>query len=202
MGYTHPLVLKQNIALEKKYHLWLNEWTYYEYRNMLRCESKGIEVPPIRCSNYMPKINSITYKTPDYMLSCAQDFRKGKHGYQQHIWQATLDGIAIVFTNHPGSNTRPGYWAGNEIMPKAVQYKNTLIAIYDIKNAEDPEDMRKQKVKEYKDKFANPYVAAAYGYVDAVIEPDETRKMLIHALDISEEKRIDTPIKKHGIPPF
>jgi methylmalonyl-CoA decarboxylase subunit alpha len=39
--------------------------------------------------------------------------------------------------------------------------------------------MRKQKIKEYKEKFANPYVAAAYGYIDAVIEPSETRSLLI-----------------------
>lgn len=58
------------------------------------------------------------------------------------------------------------------------------------------------KVKEYKDKFANPYVAAAYGYIDAVIEPQETRDMVIHALHISADKIVTTPTKKHGIPPF
>ena len=68
--------------------------------------------------------------------------------------------------------------------------------------AEDPDKMRKQKVEEYKAKFANPYVAAAYGYIDAVIEPEETRKMLIHALEISSQKNINLPPKKHGIPPF
>ena len=68
--------------------------------------------------------------------------------------------------------------------------------------AADPAIMRKEKVAEYKTKFANPYVAAAYGYVDAVIEPDETRKMLIHALDISKDKKVQLPNKKHGIPPF
>jgi len=62
--------------------------------------------------------------------------------------------------------------------------------------------MRKLKIKEYKEKFANPYVAAAYGYVDAVVEPAETRNMLIHALEISAEKIEIRPNKKHGIPPF
>jgi acetyl-CoA carboxylase carboxyltransferase component len=69
-------------------------------------------------------------------------------------------------------------------------------------SAEKPEVMRKQKVEEYKAKFANPYVAAAYGYIDAVIEPEETRRILIHALDISSDKKIHMPPKKHGIPPF
>jgi len=93
-------------------------------------------------------------------------------------------------------------WPTAEIAVMGPEGAANIIFRNEIKNAEDPEEVRKQKVKEYKDKFANPYVAAAYGYVDAVIEPDETRKMLIHALDISEDKRIDAPIKKHGIPPF
>ena len=51
-------------------------------------------------------------------------------------------------------------------------------------------------------KFANPYVAAAYGYVDAVIEPNETRNYLSHALTLSAGKREIGPTKKHGVPPF
>jgi acetyl-CoA carboxylase carboxyltransferase component len=72
----------------------------------------------------------------------------------------------------------------------------------EIKNAENPDVVRKLKIKEYKQKFANPYVAAAYGYIDAVIEPAETRKMLIHSLEISSNKSEVVPAKKHGIPPF
>ena len=68
--------------------------------------------------------------------------------------------------------------------------------------AKDPEKMRKQKVKEYKEKFANPYVAAAKGYVDSVIEPKETRRLLLHAIEFSKNKVDNKPIKKHGIPPF
>jgi acetyl-CoA carboxylase carboxyltransferase component len=68
--------------------------------------------------------------------------------------------------------------------------------------SEDPDKMRRLKVKEYKEKFANPYVAAAKGYIDTVIEPSETRKLIIHALDVSVNKVVDTPWKKHGIPPF
>ena len=68
--------------------------------------------------------------------------------------------------------------------------------------AENPDEMRKQKVDEYRTKFANPYVAAAYGYIDAVIEPFETRKKLLHALDISANKTEEPLDKKHGVPPF
>jgi len=74
--------------------------------------------------------------------------------------------------------------------------------MWPFKNAENPEDTRKQKIKEYKDKFANPYVAAAYGYIDAVIEPKETRNFILHALEVSSLKVEISPTKKHGVPPF
>ena len=60
----------------------------------------------------------------------------------------------------------------------------------------------KLKVQEYKDKFANPYVAAAKGYIDSVITPQDTRKFIVHALEISGNKTLKRPAKKHGIPPF
>ncbi len=67
----------------------------------------------------------------------------------------------------------------------------------EINSAENPEEMRRQKIKEYKKKFANPYVAAAYGYIDAVIEPAETRIFLAHALEISNNKTEIPPHKKN-----
>jgi acetyl-CoA carboxylase carboxyltransferase component len=93
-------------------------------------------------------------------------------------------------------------WPTAEIAVMGPEGAANIIFRNEIKNAENPEEMRKQKIKEYKEKFANPYVAAAYGYVDAVIEPAETRNMLIHALSISAEKVEVSPKKKHGIPPF
>jgi acetyl-CoA carboxylase carboxyltransferase component len=72
----------------------------------------------------------------------------------------------------------------------------------EIMEAENPDEMRQIKVKEYVDKFANPYVAAANGFIDAVIEPKETRELLLHTLDVSRTKDEIRPVKKHGVPPF
>ena len=72
----------------------------------------------------------------------------------------------------------------------------------EIMSSDDPNETRKQKVEEYKKKFANPYVAASRGYVDAVIEPTETRRFLMHSITVSENKAIQVPEKKHGLPPF
>ncbi|HYX51990.1 MAG TPA: carboxyl transferase domain-containing protein, partial [Candidatus Limnocylindrales bacterium] len=60
------------------------------------------------------------------------------------------------------------------------------------------EEVRKEKVEEFRERFANPYIAAERGYVDAVIQPRETRKRLIDALEMLQTKRDKNPPKKHG----
>ena len=64
--------------------------------------------------------------------------------------------------------------------------------------ADDPETERAGLVADYRDAFANPYVAAARGYIDDVIRPSETRPRLIRALDVLADKRDVNPRKKHG----
>jgi len=68
----------------------------------------------------------------------------------------------------------------------------------DLQKAEDPEAMRRAKVEEFRERFANPYIAAERGWIDAVIEPRDTRPKLIAALRMLETKRDTMPPKKHG----
>ncbi len=93
-------------------------------------------------------------------------------------------------------------WPGAEIAVMGPEGAANIIFRKEIMEAEDPEKMRRLKVKEYKEKFANPYVAAAKGYIDAVIEPSESRKFILHAIDVAGNKSTSMPRKKHGIPPF
>lgn len=67
-----------------------------------------------------------------------------------------------------------------------------------IKAAPNPEAMRTQCKKEYEERFLNPYVAAARGYVNEVIRPDETRDKVLKALKALKTKKVDVPQKKHG----
>lgn len=82
-------------------------------------------------------VDKVTYKTADYMLASAQDYQPGTPGYQQHIWQATFGPDAVVFTTHPpcvsedGSH-RPNFWHGNVVLPRVVQWKDTLLALYNL----------------------------------------------------------------------
>ncbi len=93
-------------------------------------------------------------------------------------------------------------WPTAEIAVMGPEGAANIVFRKEIDEAENPAEMRKQKIQEYKDKFANPFVAASKGYIDEVIEPLETRARLIHSLEISEHKVDKRPAKKHGIPPF
>jgi len=73
-----------------------------------------------------------------------------------------------------------------------ILYRRELAA------AGDPEAMRAEKVEEFRRAFANPYVAAARGFVDEVIEPRQTRRKIIAGLDMTRTKRDKNPPKKHG----
>ncbi len=68
----------------------------------------------------------------------------------------------------------------------------------ELDRATNREELRTQKIDEFRDRFANPYIAAERGYVDAVIQPRETRKKLIQALEMLGTKRDKNPAKKHG----
>ncbi len=93
-------------------------------------------------------------------------------------------------------------WPTAEIAVMGPEGAANIIFKKEIDEAADPDAMRALKVEEYIERFANPYVAAAKGYVDAVIEPEETRKLLLHAIEVSSNKNDVRPFKKHGIPPF
>ena len=93
-------------------------------------------------------------------------------------------------------------WPLAEIAVMGAEGAANVIFRKEISAAENPAEARTQKINEYKEKFANPYVAAGKGFVDAVIEPEETRKYLIHALEICKNKKVERPDRKHGNPPF
>lgn len=89
-------------------------------------------------------------------------------------------------------------WPSAEIAVMGPEGAANIIFKKDISAAENPAETRKEKIAEYRDKFSNPYVAAARGYVDDVIEPSETRSRIISALEMLNTKRENRPAKKHG----
>lgn len=93
-------------------------------------------------------------------------------------------------------------WPQAEIAVMGAEGAANIIFRKDIAEAENPAAMRKAKITEYKEKFANPYVAASKGYIDAVIDPKDTRKFIEQALSVAATKNVGRPKKKHGLPPF
>ena len=89
-------------------------------------------------------------------------------------------------------------WPTAEIAVMGPDGAANIIFKNEIEESEDKVLKRKEKIDEYREKVANPYTAAARGYVDCVIEPAETRKRIISSFDMLTGKRVLKPEKKHG----
>jgi propionyl-CoA carboxylase beta chain len=89
-------------------------------------------------------------------------------------------------------------WPTAEVAVMGPEGAVNIVFRKELEEADDPEARRAELVREYREQFANPYVAAERGYVDEVIEPRQTRPMLIDALGIALTKREPRPRRKHG----
>ncbi len=89
-------------------------------------------------------------------------------------------------------------WPVAEIAVMGAEGAVGIIGKRQIDAAEDPETKRKELIKEYEDKFMNPYIAAERGYIDEVIRPEETRSRVLDAFAMLEQKQKSIPDKKHG----
>jgi propionyl-CoA carboxylase beta chain len=89
-------------------------------------------------------------------------------------------------------------WPTAEIAVMGAKGAAEIIFKNEIKKAENPEQKLQEKVDEYTETFANPYKAAARGFIDEVIKPEETRIKLIKAFKMLENKVVNVPKKKHG----
>ena len=89
-------------------------------------------------------------------------------------------------------------WPTAEIAVMGPQGAVEIIYRKQLAAAEDPEALKDAFIEQYREKFANPYVAAEYGYIDDVIEPRHTRRKLISGLEMLRNKVANNPRKKHG----
>jgi acetyl-CoA carboxylase carboxyltransferase component len=93
-------------------------------------------------------------------------------------------------------------WPSAEIAVMGPDGAVNIVFRKEIAAAADPEAERERLVQEYREQFANPYIAAARGYIDDIIEPQETRPRIIEALKMLQNKRDANPPKKHGNMPL
>ncbi len=93
-------------------------------------------------------------------------------------------------------------WPNAEIAVMGAEGAVNILFNAEVKAAEDPAARRSELIDDYQEKFNNPYVAAARGLIDDVIEPRDTRRILIRALEVTLSKRERHVPKKHGISPM
>ena len=93
-------------------------------------------------------------------------------------------------------------WPTGEIAVMGPDGAVNIIFRKELTDAADPVAKRAELIELYKDKFANPFVAASRGYLDDVIDPTETRTRLIEALKITRNKRDTNPPRKHSTMPL
>jgi hypothetical protein len=142
-AYFHPQVVNSFVKMANRYSWWENQLFQplakrkglFKTMHMLRLLplfTRLFEEDLSRTTR--EQANLYTYRTPEYMLSSAQDYHKGYGGHQQHLWQATLGRGAVCFTTHPARHNGPppNYWSGSGFLPRVAQLKNVVIAIYHI----------------------------------------------------------------------
>jgi propionyl-CoA carboxylase beta chain len=93
-------------------------------------------------------------------------------------------------------------WPTAEIAVMGPEGAVNVLYRRELQAAADPDALRATKVREFREKFANPYVATSRGFVDAVIEPRRTRAKIIAGLEMARSKRAHNPPKKHGSIPL
>jgi propionyl-CoA carboxylase beta chain len=103
----------------------------------------------------------------------------------------------VMNSKHIGADMNYA-WPSAEIAVMGAKGAAEIIFKKEIAESKNPEETWKQKEAEYAELFANPYNAAARGYVDEVIKPEDTRKKLIKAFEMLENKAVKLPKKKHG----
>jgi len=97
--------------------------------------SLGVQVNP----GLLSQVDTYTWRSPNVMLSTAQDWRPGQRGEQDHIWQATIDPDTLVFTQHPrvpvssadDASDNTSHWTGDGGIPRSAQVENVNISLYD-----------------------------------------------------------------------
>ncbi|HRG89029.1 MAG TPA: carboxyl transferase domain-containing protein, partial [Chitinophagales bacterium] len=103
----------------------------------------------------------------------------------------------VMNSKHIGADMNYA-WPNAEIAVMGAKGASEIIFKREIQSAADPEAKLKEVVDNYAENFANPYKAAARGFVDEVIEPSQTRAKLLRAFKMTENKAVKLPRKKHG----
>ena len=142
-AYAHPRTINLMWRMLDEYNWWENDFFEpFKKRRAFIEVLRKLYLSPVFVwvmqhdvqRNYRGEVNIYTYRTPDYMLSSAPDYRPGFGGDQHHVWQATLGPDTVCFTTHPArrEGPSPNYWTGSGDLPRVAQINNVAIILYRI----------------------------------------------------------------------
>ncbi len=135
-AYVAPETIVLSRSMIEAWDLW--HYSYFSMLGPLRSfpdfllPGLSSTLSPLSEGSVLSTASTVTFRTPDAMLSSVQSWRRGQVGYQQHAWQATLDLDAVVFTTAPGLAGRdgPGDWTGSGSLPRVVQVDDVAAILY------------------------------------------------------------------------
>jgi len=149
---------------------------------------------------------------PGFLPGTAQEYGGIiKHGAKllYAFCEATVPKITVVVRKAYGGaydvmsskHIRADYniaWPSAELAVMGAEGAVNIVYRKELAESAEPAEARRRRVEEYNERFANPYIAAEMGYLDDIIEPQDTRVEVIRALRMLENKRQSTPPRKHG----
>jgi hypothetical protein len=132
---SHHLVVETRSAATGGREKWPGHWVDRDWYR--RCKAEGRDFDTWCLPHALGRAELYTFRRPEFMLGCAQNYHPGAPGYQQFIWSASLGRRAVVFTTNPCPPDcpygRPGPWVGNGVLPQVVQHRNVLIALHRVR---------------------------------------------------------------------
>ncbi|MCP4222283.1 MAG: acyl-CoA carboxylase subunit beta [Actinomycetia bacterium] len=120
----------------------------------------------------------------------------------QVITRKAYGGAYVVMDSKGIGSDLSFAWPSAELAVMGPEGATDIVYRREIQAAADPEARRAELIEEYKEQFANPWIAAERGYVDDVIDPADTRRKIIAGLDMLRSKREELPKRKHGNVPL
>jgi hypothetical protein len=142
-AYAHPRTIETTLRLFDAFGWWENDFfrPFRARRRLLGWLHRARLLPLVArvferdlTRNLREEVDALTWRTPDYALSSALDWRPGFGGDQQHLWQATLGPDAVAFTTHPGPRRgdTPDRWTGSGLLPRVGQVENVAVVVYSL----------------------------------------------------------------------
>jgi len=155
----------------------------------------------VDCPGYLPGVDQEHYGVIRHGAKVIYAYCQATVPKISIVTRKAMGGAYIAMSSKQMRSDLAFAWPTAQIAVMGAEGAVRILRRRELSKAENPAELERQFVAEYREKFYNPYVAADMGQIDEVIEPKETRPRLIRALEVLRTKVQQNPPKKHGIMP-